>query len=357
MSKIRAGIIGTGGISHCHMEGYKALSDRVEVVAVCDIDEEKVKAYAKQYDVARWYTDYNEMMEKEELDCVSVCTWNAAHKGATIAALRGGANVICEKPMAMNAEEAEEMRAVAKETGKLLQIGFVRRFGQDADLIRKYCSDGLLGDLYYGKATYLRKDGCPGGWFGDKAYSGGGPLIDLGVHVIDLSRYLAGNPRPVSAYGVTFANIGCNRASGGETAWDGPQEKGGYEYNVEDFASALIRFENGFTLNVEASFNLNIDNDRGTVELFGTKAGVDATNCDLYTTAAGRYVKISPYGENGFDFASFKKEIAAFVDASEGKIPCRATAEDGTWLMKILDAIYESARTGKSVEITPIKEI
>lgn len=357
MEKIKAGIIGTGGISHCHMEGYKALADTVEVAAVCDIDEEKVKAYAKQYDVPRWYTDYNEMMAKETLDCVSVCTWNSAHKGAAIAAMRGGANVICEKPMAMNAEEAEEMRAVAKETGKLLQIGFVRRFGRDADLIRKYVSDGLMGDIYYGKATYLRKDGCPGGWFGDKAYSGGGPLIDLGVHVIDLSRYLAGNPRPVAAFGVTFDHIGCNRAQGSETAWDGPQNKDGYEYNVEDFASALIRFENGFTLNVEASFNLNIDGDRGTVELFGTKAGVDATNCDLFTTVAGRYVKISPDGENGFDFESFKKEIASFVDASMGKTPCRATAEDGTWLMKILDAIYESARTGKSVEITPIHEL
>ena len=143
------------------------------------------------------------MMAKEELDCVSVCTWNAAHKGATIAALRGGANVICEKPMAMNAAEAEEMLAAAKETGKLLQIGFVRRFGKDADTVREFTDAGVMGDIYYAKATYLRRNGCPGGWFGDKAYSGGGPLIDLGVHVIDLTRYLAGNPNPISAYGVT----------------------------------------------------------------------------------------------------------------------------------------------------------
>ena len=357
MEKVKVGIIGTGGISHCHMGGYKAMTDRVDVVAVCDIDEEKVKAYAEQYNVPHWYTDYNEMMAKEELDCVSVCTWNSAHKGATIAALRGGANVLCEKPMAMNAEEAEEMRAVAKETGKLLQIGFVRRFGRDADLISKYCADGLMGDVYYAKATYLRKDGCPGGWFGDKAYSGGGPLIDLGVHVIDLSRYLAGNPKPVSAYGVTYKNIGCNRAAGSETAWDGPQQKDGYEYTVEDFASAIVRFDNGFSLNVEASFNLNIDNDRGTVELFGTKAGVNTDNCDLYTTVAGKYVKVVPDGENGFDFDAFQREVAAFVNASAGNEPCRATADDGTWLMKILDAIYESARIGKSVEITPIREI
>lgn len=357
MDKVKVGIIGTGGISHCHMGGYLALQDRVEVVAVCDIDEEKVKAYAEKYHVPRWYTNYDDMMAQEKLDCVSVCTWNAAHKGATIAALRGGANVICEKPMAMNAQEAEEMRAAAKETGKLLQIGFVRRFGRDADLIQNYTKQGLIGDIYYGKATYLRKDGCPGGWFGDKAYSGGGPLIDLGVHVIDLSRYLAGNPKPVSAFGVTYNNLGCNRAQVSSAAWDGPDVKDGYEYTVEDFASALIRFDNGFTLNVEASFNLNIEKDRGTVELYGTKAGIDTENCDLYTTMAGRYVKVSPDGENNFDFDSFKKEIAAFVDASTGNAPCRATAEDGTWLMKILDAIYESAKTGKSVEITPINDL
>ena len=109
--KLRVGIIGTGNISHCHMAGYKKYKDLVDVVAACDIDENKLNAYCKQYGIPNSYTDYNEMMAKEDLDCVSVCTWNAAHKGAAIAALRGGANVLCEKPMAMNAEEAEEMLA------------------------------------------------------------------------------------------------------------------------------------------------------------------------------------------------------------------------------------------------------
>ena len=127
---------------------------------------------------------------------------------------------------------------------------------------------------------------------------------------------------------------------------------------LSGFATGLIFLcINGFSLNVEASFNLNIDNDRGTVELFGTKAGVNTDNCDLYTTVAGKYVKVVPDGENGFDFDAFQREVAAFVNASAGNEPCRATADDGTWLMKILDAIYESARIGKSVEITPIKEI
>jgi len=353
MEKLKIGIIGAGSISACHMTGYKELKDRVEVVAACDIDAAKLQRYAEKWNIPRTYTDYNEMMAKEKLDCVSVTTWNAAHKGAAIAAMRGGAHVICEKPMAMNAAEAEEMLAVSKETGKLLQIGFVRRFGRDADTVRQLSAAGTMGDIYYAKATYLRRNGCPGRWFGDKAYSGGGPLIDLGVHVIDLTRYLAGNPKPVSAYGVTYKNLGCNRASGAEVAWDKPEGGGQFEYSVEDFASALVRFDNGFTLQVEASFNLNIPHDTGLVQLFGTKAGAKIEgNVELYSDMAGMFVNIQPQGNTSFGFTeAFNAEIRGFIDACEGKTVCRATAEDGVALMKILDAIYESAQTGKSVDI------
>ncbi|MBQ6263773.1 MAG: Gfo/Idh/MocA family oxidoreductase [Clostridia bacterium] len=354
MEKLRVGIIGTGGISNFHMAGYKILREKgeVEIVAGCDIDEEKVKRYIKKYDIPRYYTDCREMMEKEDLDIVSVCTWNAAHKDCTITALRGGANVICEKPMAMNAAEAEEMARVAKEEGKLLQIGFVRRFGNDAEIVSKFRDNGDLGDIYYAKATYLRRDGCPGGWFGDKKFSGGGPLIDLGVHVIDLVRYLAGNPKPVAAFGVTYDNIGCSRAEGGGVAWDKP-EGDDYEFTVEDFASAMIKFDSGLTLSVEASFNLNIKQDVGNIEIFGTKAGVNLNpDIELYTDMAGQYVNVRPAGETALSFDGlFEREIFGFVNAVRGIEPCRAPAEDGVALMKILDAIYESAKVGHSVEI------
>ena len=351
MEKIRVGIIGTGGISQSHVEGYQQIPN-VEFVACCDINEPKVKNYAEKYGFARYYTDCHEMMAKEELDCVSVCTWNSAHMECTIAALDGGANVICEKPMAMNAAEAIKMQEAAERNGKLLQVGFVRRFGLDADTFFKFKNEGMVGDVYYAKAQYLRRSGCPGGWFKDKAFSGGGPLIDLGVHVIDLARYLAGSPKPVEAFGVTYDNLGPNRAGGGEMAWN-VDDSGEHPYSVEDMVSALVKFDNGFTLQVEASFNLNVPRDVGFVTMFGTKAGVNiADHVELYTDAATMFVDIKPLGDTGFDFrGAFNAEIAGFVAAAMNGAECRATAEDGVALMKIIDAIYESARVGHSIAI------
>ena len=349
--KLRVGIIGTGGISHCHMSGYKALGDAVEVVAACDIDEKKLDRYCEKYGIPNKYTDFNEMMAREDLDAVSVCTWNSVHKDATVAALRGGANVICEKPMAMNTAEALEMLRVSEETGKLLQIGFVRRFGNDASALKEYIAADTFGDIYYAKATYLRRNGCPGGWFGDKSRSGGGPLIDLGVHVIDLVRYLAGSPKAVSAYGATFNNLGPNRAKG-KKGWT--VNGNGDPYTVEDFTTALIRFDNGFTVSVEASFNLNIKQDVGNIELFGTNAGCTINpDLEIFTQMAGKFVNVKPVDSIALSFDGlFEREIKGFVDAVNGDAPCIAPAEDGVELMRIIDAIYESAKTGKSVEIT-----
>ncbi len=349
MSEIRAGIIGTGGISNCHMAGYTAIPE-VSVVACCDIDGEKARAYAEKYSIPHWYTDCREMMEKELLDVVSVTTWNAAHKDCTVTALRGGASVLCEKPMAMNAEEAREMERAAMETGRLLQVGFVRRFGNDAEIFREFSEAGVFGDIYYAKATYLRRSGCPGGWFGDRTFSGGGPLIDLGVHVIDLARYLAGNPRPVSVYGVTYSNLGKNRARGAGAAW----EMSGADsevFNVEDFVSAMVRFENGFTLSVEASFNLNCKEDTGNIQLFGTGGGATLSpELEIYTDVAGRFVNLQPAVPVAFEFdRAFRDEVRGFVDAAVHGKPCIATAEDGVTLMKIIDGIYSSAATGHEV--------
>lgn len=355
MSKIKVGIIGTGGISHVHMSGYKKAADKAEVVAVCDINEQRVKEYAKHYNVGRYYVDFNEMLEKENLDAVDVCTWNNAHAPATIAALNAGCDVLCEKPMAMNQAEAELMEAAAVKNNKMLMIGFVRRFGRDTAIVKDFIDKGFMGDIYYAKANYLRRNGCPGGWFGDKSYSGGGPLIDLGVHIIDITRYLAGCPQPISAYGAAFNNLGMNRAtSGGEAMYSTDTSANvKFKYDVEDFATALVRFDNGFVLSVEASFNLNIKQDDVSVDLYGTKGGIkiDPT-LEFYTDMNGHFVNMQPDGASHSSFEGiFEEEIAHFADCVIEKKQPRSTAGDGVALMKIIDAIYESARIGAEVKI------
>lgn len=351
--RIKVAIIGTGGISGLHIAGYEKLPDKVEVVACCDIDEEKAKKYAAAHNIPRVYTDFNEMLDKEQLDAVSVTTWNAAHCAPTCAALEHGVNVICEKPMAMNRFEAMKMQEAAKKSGKLLQIGFVRRYGNDTATVKKFIDSGDMGDLYYAKVEYLRRSGCPGGWFADKDYSGGGPLIDLGVHVMDLARYLAGRPKPVRAFARTFSGLGNNRAAASAMAWQPPENKGQFKANVEDFVTGMILFDTGFTLSVEASFNLNIKSNHSTVQLFGTQAGaqLEGGPLEIYTQKNGLFLNISPdYKSNPFG-EIFDREIAHFVDCVMNGTECIAPAEDGVVLMKMIDALYESARTGVSVDI------
>lgn len=348
---LRAAIIGNGGIAHCHADGYKAISDRVEIVACCDINEEKAISFSKEYDIPAVYTDCVEMLKKEKIDIVSVCTWNSAHAPCTIAALEAGCHVICEKPMAMNAKEAEQMKAAADKAGKLLMIGFVRRHGDDAAGAKALVEHGDLGEVYYAKATYLRRCGCPGGWFGDKKFSGGGPLIDLGVHVIDLTRYVMGCPKPVSVFGFTSDKIGA-RDHIGVTGWTSETKVDKPVFNVEDLATAMIKFDNGAVLQVETSFNLNKKESEGNIEFFGSKAGLTLEPFELHTEYAGNLADINIRGEHRFDFGrDFRREIKNFADAVEGKAECIAKAEDGVMLMKIIDAVYESAATGRSVDI------
>ncbi|MBQ3140720.1 MAG: Gfo/Idh/MocA family oxidoreductase, partial [Clostridia bacterium] len=211
-----------------------------------------------------------------------------------------------------------------------------------------------FGELYYAKATYLRRNGNPGGWFGDKSRSGGGPLIDLGVHVIDLARYLLGKPKPVSCYGATYQKL-FNRPDCKDTvaykATGAAKEKP--ICDVEDLATALIRFDNGATIAIEASFALNLKKDVGDIQLFGTKAGCKIDpEVEFFTEENGYLANLTLNRSSALSFDGlFQNEIDHFVDCVVNGIPCRAPAEDGVTLMKILDAVYESARTGHEVVI------
>lgn len=352
--KIRVGVIGVGNISEVHIAGYKK-DPRAELVAFCDINADRLKEKGEKHSVTKLYTDVDEMLKNEQLDAVSVCTWNAAHAPCTIAALNAGVNVLCEKPMAMNVDEANAMCDAAKRSGKLLMIGFVRRFGNDCAVVQDFLNEGYFGDLYYAKATYLRRHGCPGGWFGEKAKSGGGPLIDLGVHVIDLVRFIMGNPKPISVYGATFNKIGDRPGiKKGDDAYASSTQSNKDIFDVEDLATAMIRFDNGAVLSIEASFSLNIEKDEGKIELFGTKAGAKIDpELTLYSDQAGYMTNTTIATGTALSFNGlFENEISHYLSCVSGEVKeCRAPAKDGVALMSILQAIYESARTGHEVII------
>lgn len=352
MNKIKVAIIGTGGIANEHINAYLK-NPNVELYAFCDINEKQLRKMADQYGITRTYTDKDVMLrELPEIDAVSVCTWNSQHAPCTIAALNAGCHVICEKPMATNAQEAREMKAAAEKNAKLLMVGFVRRFGNDCTILKDFIDNGYFGDIYYGKATYLRRDGSPGGWFGDKSRSAGGPLIDLGVHVIDLTRYLIGNPKPVSVYGATFYKL-ANRPDlkGKNLGYVSTGASDHDIFDVEDLATAMIRYDNGAVISVEASFSLNLKNDKGQIQLFGTKAGANLDpNLEIYTEQNGYMADVQLKTITALNFDGlFSNEINHFVDCIQTGTECKAPAEDGITLMEILDAIYESARTGHEV--------
>ena len=352
MKKLKIAIIGVGNIAENHIQSYKN-NENVELYAFCDINEATLEEKGKKHGITRLYTDEQKMFdENPEIDAVSVCTWNNGHAPATIMALNAGKHVLCEKPMALNAEEARAMIDASKKNGKKLMVGFVRRFGNDTAVTRDFIDAGSLGDIYYAKATYLRRNGCPGGWFADKSRSGGGPLIDLGVHVIDLVRYIMNCPNPTSAYGATFSGFGKREGLKDKPAYIA-RGTGNDPHTVEDMATALIRFDNGAVLSVEASFNMHREKDTGTIELFGTKGGVKLDpEFSLYTETNGYLSNVKLNGATALSFNGlFQNEINYYVNAIINDTDLSSIAEDGCTLMKILDAIYESASTGREAII------
>ena len=349
--KIKVGIIGTGGISNCHFTGYKSRND-VDVVACCDIDFEKAKKYAEEKGIPHAYPSYDEMLKNEKLDAVSVTTWNAAHKCATIAALNAGVNVICEKPMAMNAAEAREMAETAKKSGKLLMVGFVRRYGNDAAVVKKFIDAGQLGEIYYAKATYLRRNGCPGRWFGDKEYSGGGPLIDIGTHALDLTLWCMNNYEPKYCVGTTYKKLGHIFPSA--NCWGDWKPE---DFTVEDSAFGFIVMKNGATVSLESSWALNmLDTREACTLLCGTNAGIDMNNgVRINGVRGGKLYELYPALDGkGVDFydasgeeAPADREARLWIDAVINDKTPVVTPEQAYCVSRILNGIYESAKTGE----------
>ncbi len=349
MSKLRIAIIGTGNISNAHMNAYEKL-ENVEIIAGCDINEERVRAYCEKRSIPVFYTNHKELLEKEKPDAVSICTWNNSHAKIAIDCLNSGVNVLCEKPLALNHAQALAMQEAAEKSSAILMVGFVRRFDKRTVIVKDFIDNNRLGELYYAKTGVIRRCGNPTGWFSDKARSGGGPLIDLGVHMIDMCRYLMGKPKAVSVYGATFDKLGPRTDVKMMNRYR-PMDDGDM-CDVEDFASAMIRFDNGCVLSVEVSFTLHTANEKLYCEIFGSEAGAEiAPDFKIAGTMDGYNVDIEPkYSEDKNNFQSmFDRQIAHYVECNINGTECISPIEDGVELMKILDGIYKSASTGREV--------
>lgn len=350
MEKVKIALIGAGGIANAHLASY-AKVENADIYAICDINEERLNETADRFGITRRYTDVDTMLKANpELDAADVCVWNVNHASCSIKALNAGLHVLCEKPMAYNAQEAEQMLEAAKKNNKLLMIGFVLRFSDEAKIAMDFIEKDYLGDIYYAKAQYVRRHGNPGGWFANKALSGGGPVIDLGVHVIDLTRYLMGGPKPVSVYAATSERLGNRAFLKNSVGWRPKDSSEEDICTVEDFGTALIRYDNGAVTLLETSYDIN-GQDIGCKQLFGTKGGMDLSKgVKIYGTYNDYIADIEVNTNNLKDSSDmFVNEMAHFVDCVQNGTPCRATAEDGIIVMKILDAIYESAKTGHEV--------
>lgn len=348
MKQLRVGIIGAGGIAQaCHMPAYQELAG-VTLHAVADINPETAQRAAQRFQVPHVFQDYRDLVAMDEIDLVSVCTPNAFHKDPTIAALRAGKHVLVEKPMALNAAEGRAMIRAAQQAGKLLMVGLNNRFSAAAQALKRAADAGALGEVYFAEAIATRRRGIPGwGAFTEKEKSGGGALVDIGVHVLDLTLYLMGYPKPVSVSGMVAAKFG--------PRVDLPAVEGGWRwdprrFDVDDFGVGFVRFGNGASLVLKTSWAGNIGDQAFNSILWGTEGGCRFSPPAIYRQEHGSLVDVTPVELP--EVRSHHVEVQRFVDAIRKGQPSPVPPEEPLVTQQILDAIYGSSETGKEVKLS-----
>ena len=354
MKKLRIALIGCGGMGRFHIDFFYRHEPRIEFAAACDILPERTQAVVDgSFPGAKQYADYRELLKDPEIDAVDICTPNYLHSEIAIAAFAAGKHVFCEKPDAIDAAKAAAMRDAAAKAGKVLMVMRNNRFTDAAKYLKRFVADGRSGDIYAGRCGWQRRRGIPGkgGWFTTKAQSGGGPLIDLGVHMIDLAVWLMGSPRPVAVSGQTFRKFAeGSDVSDSEHSKFGDAVKGG-TFDVEDLAMGFIRFENGAVLQIEFSWASNVEKERRFVELLGTKAGfaIDGSQMKIFTEENGELLDVVPPGVQKDD--GHARNLRNFVDVVlDGAEPCYKP-QQGVDMIAILEGFYKSARLGREVRL------
>jgi predicted dehydrogenase len=358
MSKtLRVGIVGAGAIAtRGHIPGYRAVSG-VEVVALCDVKEERVRAVAREMGIASAYTDYRQMLDEEKPDLVSVCAPNALHAQITIDALNAGAHVLCEKPMALSYADACAMVETSHRVGRSLTVGFHNRYRPEMRAAKDVMQSGQLGSIYYAKASMLRRSGIPGygSWFTNKDLAGGGAMMDIGCHILDLALWMLGHPKPLTVSATTYAQFG-PRAKGLGT-WGMDHYPAGARFDVDDLTTAFVRFEGGITLTFEASWaGHGTDGER--LQFFGRDGGVEFNPklfgpekpVHYFGEVADKLIEAPlplPMGEG----SAYQREISAWVEAIQAGKPAFITGEQAAAVVQIIDAVYKSATSGAEVKL------
>lgn len=347
MAKIGIGVIGAGGIANLyHLPAYQALAEQCELVAICDVNLEQAKKIGDNFGITNVYSDYREMLKSPDVHAISVTTPNSLHFQPTIDALKAGKHVLCEKPLAMNAGEARQMCRVAKDERRVLQVALQKRFIAPMQFVKQYIDSGGMGDIYFARAQALRRRGVPSwGVFIDKEKQGGGPLIDIGVHILDMTLFLMGYPKPVSAFGQTWDMLGKNPAL--FNSW-GDYDRS--KFSVEDFAVGLIKFENGAAVSLESSFMGNMEEDVYQTQVYGTKSGalvkgMGNGTVQIFTETNRQLFNMTPVNLPQVEAENIA-EVRAFVNAIINNTPSPVPGENGLVLNAIFDAIYKSSETG-----------
>lgn len=351
MKKLRVAFVGAGTIMRFHAR-VLAERDDVEMVAAADVVEGVLTGSADTFNIPGRYLDYQQMLADEDIDFTIVCVPNAFHKDATIAALEAGSHVLCEKPPAMNVAEAEAMAAAATKADKRLAYGLHMRYLGETETGRAFLEAGRLGEVYHASVQMFRRRGIPGlgSWFTTKAVAGGGALIDLGVHLLDRTHYLMGQPKPVAATGVTHARFGVDPTNYNYLSMWGVPVPGG-PFDVDDLVAALIRFENGASLVLQVSWAANTIQGE-LMQVMGTKGGLYMGHdgvLKVITEDSGFNADLTPmFNKQDPRVAQLDDFIGCLRDP---KRALRTDARQGIVLQKMLDAIYTSAQQGHEVSI------
>lgn len=362
--KLQVAIISAGMISNAaHIPAYKNLSEKVEIAGVCDLNEKAAKETAERHGIARHYTDAVRMLEETKPDLVSVCTPNASHKSLVKLALQHGANVACEKPLALTYKDTKELFDLAEEKGLKLFACQTLRYNDEYMATKGLADEGAFGHIYFSEFNMIRRRGIPKwGTFHRMDANGGGALCDLGVHMIDSVLWIMGNPAFKSISGSSAAYIGQNETgvitslaeSGAPAGVHNARPFLPSEFEVEEFAAGTIRLQGNTTVNFKVSWAINLPSEY-SVAFAGNKAGIMLPKMEIYSTMGKYQTDIKPrlFHEGkyqGKDFSGHYYLMEQAVDCllGEGELPVKP--EETLNVASIIDAFYISAREGREVQ-------